>query len=125
MAPAIILLQRSRSPKTSPLSVCHPTLLSSIRSKTSGNICAATNSPSPASTTTTTSLIKPAAHGTSLSKIQTALPRSPPEHGQQSITRAVGIRPLVSESRQDAADVPVAGTLHPAPEFVQSRQPVL
>src|ERR1019366_5294536 len=74
-----------------PLSVCHPTLPNSIRSKTSGNICAATNSPSPSSTTTTTSSIKPAAHGTSLSKIQTALPRSPPEHGQQSIIRAVGI----------------------------------
>ena len=58
MAPAIILLPRSRSPKTSPLSVCHPTLPNSIRSKTSGNICAATNSPSPSSTTTTTSSIK-------------------------------------------------------------------
>jgi hypothetical protein len=35
---------------------------------------------------------KTSAHGTSLSKIQTALPRSPPEHGQQSIIRAVGMR---------------------------------
>ena len=33
------------------------------------NICAATNSRSPSSTTTTTSLIKPAAHGTSSNKI--------------------------------------------------------
>src|SRR6202043_3374184 len=90
-APAIILLPRSPSPKTSPLCVCHPTLLSSIRSKTSGNICAATNSRSPSSTTTTTSLIKPATHGTSLNTIQSASPQSPHEHGQQSIIRAVGI----------------------------------
>jgi hypothetical protein len=60
--------------------------------KTSGNICAATNSRSPSSTTTTTSLIKPATHGTSLNKIQTASRQSPPEHGQQSIIRAVGMR---------------------------------
>src|ERR1019366_503940 len=64
---------------------------SSIRSKTSGNICAATNSRSPSSTTTTTSLIKPATHGTSLNKIQSASRQSPHEHGQQSIIRAVGI----------------------------------
>ncbi|WP_422272410.1 transposase [Bradyrhizobium sp.] len=50
----------------------------------------ATNSRSPSSTTTTTSLIKPATHGTSLSKIQSASRQSPPEHGQQSIFRAVG-----------------------------------
>src|SRR5258705_263799 len=95
-APAIILLPRSRSPKTSPLCVCHPTLLSSIRSKTSGNICAATNSPSPSSTTTTTSLIKPATHGTSLNKIQIASRQSQLGHGQQSITRAVGISRAMS-----------------------------
>src|ERR1700704_2532795 len=92
MAPAITLLPRSRSPKTSPLCVCHPTLLNSIRSKTSGNICAATNSRSPSSTTTTTSSIKPATHGTSLNKIQSASRQSPHEHGKQSIIRAVGIR---------------------------------
>ena len=90
-APAIILPPRSRSPKTSPLCVCHPTLLSSIQSKTSGNICAATNSRSPSSTTTTTSSIKRATHGTSLNKIQSASRQSPHEHGQQSIIRAVGI----------------------------------
>ena len=55
------------------------------------NICAATNSPSPSSTTTTTSLIKPATHGTSLNKIQCASPQSPPEHGRLSMIRAVGI----------------------------------
>jgi hypothetical protein len=90
-----ILLPRSRSPKTSPLCVCYPMLLNSIRSKTSGNICAATNSPSPSSTTTTTSLIKPATHGTSLNKIQCASRQSPPEHGRLSIIRAVGIRLLL------------------------------
>src|SRR5258706_15175131 len=50
-----------------------------------------TNSRSPSSTTTTTLLIKPATHGISLNKIQTASRQSPPEHGQQSIIRAVGI----------------------------------
>ena len=67
------------------------TYADSTRSKTSGNICAATNSPSPSSTTTTTSLIKPATHGTSLDKIQCASPQSPPEHGRLSMIRAVGI----------------------------------
>src|SRR5437899_10611399 len=66
-------------------------LLNSTRSKTSGNICAATNSRSPSSTTTTTSLIKPATHGTSLSKIQCASRQSPPERGRLSMIRAVGI----------------------------------
>jgi hypothetical protein len=37
------------------------------------------------------SLIKPAAHGTSLNKIQCASHQSPPEHGQRSIIRAIGI----------------------------------
>jgi hypothetical protein len=63
----------------------------SIRSKTSRNICAATNSRSPSSLTTTTSLIKLATHGTSLNKFQRASRQSPREHGQQSINRAVGI----------------------------------
>src|SRR5258706_13137885 len=49
------------------------------------------NKPSPSSTTTTTSLIKPATHGTSLNKIQIASRQSQLGHGQQSITRAVGI----------------------------------
>ncbi len=44
------LLARSRSPKTLPSCVCPYYLCSS---KTSGNICAATNSPSPPSTATT------------------------------------------------------------------------
>src|SRR6476620_11764046 len=91
MAPATILLPRLRSPKTSLWCACHPMLPNSTRSKTSGNICAATNSPSPSSTTTTTSLIKPATHGTSLNKIQCASPQSPPEHGRLSMIRAVGI----------------------------------
>ena len=38
------------------------------------------------------SLIKPATHGTSLKKIQLASRQSQPEHGQQSVSRAVGIR---------------------------------
>src|SRR4029077_7851830 len=80
-------------PKTSLWGACHPMLPNSTRSKTSGNISAATNSPSPSSTTTTTSLIKPATHGTSLNKIQCASPQSPPEHGRLSMIRAVGIRP--------------------------------
>src|SRR6476620_5820838 len=92
MAPATILLPRLRSPKTSLWCACHPMLPNSTRSKTSGNISAATNSPSPSSTTTTTSLIKPATHGTSLNKIQCASPQSPPEHGRLSMIRAVGIR---------------------------------
>src|SRR6476620_10980872 len=92
MAPATILLPRLRSPKTSLWCACHPMLPNSTRSKTSGNICAATNSPSPSSTTTTTSLIKPATHGTSLNKIQCASPQSPPEHGRLSMIRAVGMR---------------------------------
>jgi len=38
-------------------------------------------------------VIKPAAHGTSSNKIQSASRQSPPELGQQSIFRAVGITP--------------------------------
>jgi hypothetical protein len=37
-------------------------------------------------------IVDKATHGTSLNKIQTASRQSPPEHGQQSIIRAVGIR---------------------------------
>src|SRR5437899_2263212 len=70
-------------------------LLNSTRSKTSGNICAATNSRSPSSTTTTTSLIKPATHGTSLNEIQCASRQSPPERGRLSMIRAVGIREVL------------------------------
>src|SRR5258708_38807298 len=54
-------------------------------------MCGATNSGSPSSTITTTSLIKPATPGTSSNKIQSASRQSPHEHGQQSIIRAAGI----------------------------------
>ena len=93
-------------PENVPLVRLPPTLPNSIRSKTSGNICAATNSPSPSSTTTTTSLIKPATHGTSLNKIQCASPQSPPEHGRLSMIRAVGITPVPSNTRSHHTSAP-------------------
>jgi hypothetical protein len=46
----------------------------------------------PSSTTTTISSIEPGTHGITSNKIQCASPQSPPVLGQQSISRAVGIR---------------------------------
>src|SRR5438445_303619 len=95
-------------------------LLNSTRSKTSGNICAATNSRSPSSTTTTTSLIKPATHGTSLNEIQCASRQSPPERGRLSMIRAVGISRLGGHQTLDV-DLALANLgevvihLHPKP----------
>src|ERR1035437_5594105 len=58
----------------------------------SGNICAATNSPSPCSKATTISSTNPAPHGTSSPTIPNASPQSHPELGRRSILEAVGIR---------------------------------
>src|ERR1035437_1548620 len=57
----------------------------------SGNICAATNSPSPCSKATTISSTNPAPHGTSSPTIPNASPQSHPELGRRSILEAVGI----------------------------------
>src|SRR5260221_9594911 len=57
----------------------------------SGNICAASNSRSPSSTATTISSTKPVTRGHSSPAIQTASHPSQPDHGQQSLPRAVGI----------------------------------
>src|ERR1035437_3753657 len=57
----------------------------------SGNICAATNSPSPCSKATTISSTNPAPHGTSSPTIPNASPQSNPELGRRSILEAVGI----------------------------------
>src|ERR1019366_1030365 len=58
----------------------------------SGNICAATNSPSPCYEATTISSTNPAPHGTSSPTIPNASPKSHPELGRRSILEAVGIR---------------------------------
>src|ERR1035437_2726592 len=63
----------------------------------SGNICAATNSPSPCSKATTISSTNPAPHGTSSPTIPNASPQSHPELGRRSILEAVGMNS--SESR--------------------------
>src|ERR1035437_367748 len=57
----------------------------------SGNICAATNSPSPCSKATTISSTNPAPHGTSSPTIPNASPQSHPELGRRSILEAVGM----------------------------------
>src|SRR4030088_1113739 len=57
----------------------------------SGNICAATNSPSPCSKATTTSSTNPAPPGASSPTTPNALPQSHPEPGRRSFLEAVGI----------------------------------
>src|ERR1035437_6318035 len=57
----------------------------------SGNICAATNSPSSCSKATTISSVNPAPHGSSSPTIPNASPQSHPELGRRSILEAVGI----------------------------------
>src|ERR1017187_9954832 len=57
----------------------------------SGNICAATNSPSPCSKATTISSTNLAPHGTSSPTTPNASPQSHPELGRRSILEAVGI----------------------------------
>src|SRR5664279_733794 len=68
----------------------------------SGNICAATNSPSPCSKATTISSTNPAPHGTSSPTTPNASPQSHPELGRRSILEAVGIRTLL-DHLNDAA----------------------
>src|ERR1035441_1343875 len=68
----------------------------------SGNICAATNSPSPCSKATTISSTNPAPHGTSSPTIPNASPQSHPELGRRSILEAVGIRALLEEPHRVA-----------------------
>src|ERR1019366_9204456 len=63
----------------------------------SGNICAATNSPSPCSKATTISSTNLAPHGTSSPTIPNASPQSHPELGRRSLLEAVGIRALLEE----------------------------
>src|ERR1700724_3124761 len=60
----------------------------------SGNICAATNSPSPCSKATTTSSTNPAPPGASSPTTPNASPQSHPEPGRRSFLEAVGIRDL-------------------------------
>src|SRR4030081_1272612 len=57
----------------------------------SGNICAATNSPSPCSKATTTSSTNPAPPGASSPTTPNASPQSHPEPGRRSFLEAVGI----------------------------------
>ena len=47
------------------------------------------------------------------------------EEAGYAVRQGRPVGPLVSEFRHDAAKVPVGRALHPAPEFVQSRQTVL
>src|SRR4051812_39130004 len=58
----------------------------------SGNICAATNSPSPCSKATTTSSTNPAPRGASSPTTPNASHQSHPELGRRSILEADGIR---------------------------------
>src|SRR6202521_5062568 len=64
----------------------------------SGNICAATNSPSPCSKVTTTSSTSPAPRGASSPTTPNASPQSHPEPGRRSILEAVGISRSSSSS---------------------------
>src|SRR5258707_15597032 len=57
----------------------------------SGNICAATNSPSPCSRVTTTSSTNPAPRGASSPTTPNVSHQSHPEPGRRSILEAVGI----------------------------------
>src|ERR1019366_6757726 len=70
-----------------------PTHPSSTRSKTSGNICAATSSPTRSTKITTISSKKPAKHGCSSPTTRSRSLQSPHANGQRSIFSAVGIRP--------------------------------
>src|ERR1700704_2490420 len=64
----------------------------------SGNICAATNSPSPCSKATTTSSTNPAPPGASSPTTPNASPQSHPEPGRRSFLEAVGIMPADIDS---------------------------
>jgi hypothetical protein len=79
-------------PTTSPSFSCRPMRPNLNPMEMSGNICAATNSPSPYSKTTTTSSIEAARHGASSPMTANVLHPSPHDHGQQSISEAAGIR---------------------------------
>src|ERR1039457_2431128 len=68
-----------------------PTHPSSTRSKTSGNIYAATSSPTRSTKITTISSKKPAKHGCSSPTIRNGSLQSPHANGQRSIFSAVGI----------------------------------
>src|SRR5438105_12099288 len=64
----------------------------------SGNICAATNSPSPCSKATTTSSTNPAPRGASSPTTPNASHQSHPELGRRSILEADGITPRMQPS---------------------------
>src|SRR5258706_8202770 len=76
----------------------------------SGNICAATNSPSPCSKATTTSSTNPAPRGASSPTTPNASPQSHPEPGRRSFLEAVGISRALFSSYCIAIDV--IGTRH-------------
>jgi hypothetical protein len=92
MAPVTTSPKIPPSRTTSRSSLCRPTRQNSTRSKTSGNICVATNSRSPSSTVTTTFSTSPATPGHSSQTTTTASPTSQPDLWLSSIVRAVGIR---------------------------------
>src|ERR1035437_5026233 len=88
----IISPPASPYPATSHLFISRPTHQSSTRSKTSGNICAATSSPTRSTKITTISSKKPAKHGCSSPTTRSRSLQSPHANGQRSIFSAVGIR---------------------------------
>src|ERR1019366_5625714 len=87
----IISPPASPYPATSHLFTSRPTHPSSTRSKTSGNICAATSSPTRSTKITTISSKKPAKHGCSSPTTRSRSLQSPHANGQRSIFSAVGI----------------------------------
>src|ERR1019366_7542673 len=87
----IISPPASPYPATSHLFTSRPTHPSSTRSKTSGNICAATSSPTRSTKITTISSKKAAKHGCSSPTTRSRSLQSPHANGQRSIFSAVGI----------------------------------
>src|SRR5664280_46935 len=95
----IISPPASPYPATSHLFTSRPTHPSSTRSKTSGNICAATSSPTRSTKITTISSKKPAKHGCSSPTTRSRSLQSPHANGQRSIFSAVGISPYLPNRR--------------------------
>src|SRR5450759_4510930 len=87
----IISPPASPCPTTSHLFTSRLTHPNSIPSKTSGNICAATSSPTRSTKITTISSKKPAKHGCSSPTTRSRSLQSPHANGQRSIFSAVGI----------------------------------
>src|SRR5512140_926063 len=84
----------------------------------SGNICAATNSPSPCSKATTTLSTNPAPLGASSPTTPSALPQSHPEPGRRSFLEAVGITSVIVDRSASVHNGGVGALAHGAGAFL-------